>query len=100
MKKWLVPLFAAFMMVGMSACGDASSTSSPAQTTKEVHGDLNWDNNNTDPYKGWVGLHRDSRGHVDVFLRCSSQSTGTYITYATDAVSMNTVVKSPDCPAK
>ena len=103
MKKIVGFILVALTALTLTSCASSSNTPAPAPTpsaTPSINKSVLYDNNNTDPYTGWVKKYNDTLYWGDVvFYRCDDNGTATYRTYD-PAGGVDVEFNSPDCPAR
>ena len=96
MKKLIclaaVPLL---MLAGCAASSEDEGTTPPSNTKTSIASD----NNNTNPYQGWVKKFPEGSRWDLVFYRCDENRSAVYRTLS-DQGGLAVVVDSPDCPAR
>ena len=85
---------------GLAGCGASSSSTSSTSPTQQAVSGFDWNNNNTDPYKGWVAKF-GNEGYQTIFFRCDDRRTAYYMSYPYYAGGAVAVIpSSPDCPKR
>lgn len=101
--KRLMPLVAVGVvsLAALTGCGSVAQPAPDATTSAppEVVTTPTWNNNNTDPYKGWAKKFPEDKAAC-ILYRCDAKHTAYYVIWVGEASSSQVVPTSPDCPAK